>query len=251
MKKSIAAILMLIVILVMPVSFAVTYPNHTKDFYFNDFADVLSSETEQMIMETSVTLSEATGAQIVVVTIDSLDGQDIESYSTGLFREWGIGDEKKNNGLLLLVAIDDRRSRIEVGYGLEGALNDAKTGRIQDENLIANFQAGDYDAGIRGTYLKLAEEVYAEYNLSVEGLQSSKAYYSPVETKSDSEFTIFHLLIGIVVFILMILDLIFNRGRLTRLALYALARGSKGSSRGGGFGGGGGRSGGGGSSRSW
>ncbi len=251
MKKSITAILMLIVILVMPVTFAATYPKHTRDFYVNDFAEVLSSETEQMIIKTSAALSEASGAQIVVVTIDSLDGQDIESYSTGLFREWGIGDEKKNNGLLLLVAIDDRRSRIEVGYGLEGALNDAKTGRIQDEYLIGHFQAGDYDAGITGTYLKLAEEVYMEYDLNVDDLQSSKAYYNPVETKSDSEFTIFHLLIGIIVFILMILDMIFNRGRLTRLALYALARGSKGSSRGGGFGGGGGRSGGGGSSRSW
>lgn len=250
MKKSITAIMMLIVILVMPVTFAATYPDPTNDFYVNDFADVLSSETEQMIINTSAALADASGAQIVVVTIDSLDGQDIESYSTGLFREWGIGDEKENNGLLLLVAIDDRRSRIEVGYGLEGALNDAKTGRIQDEYLIANFQAGNYDDGVTGTYLRLAEEVYAEYDLNVDELKSSESYYSPVNTEQESEFTIFHLLFGIVIFILMILDLILNRGRLTRLVFFMIARNSKGSS-GGGFGGGGGRSGGGGSSRGW
>lgn len=236
----------------MPVSFAADYPKPTNDFFVNDFANILSRETEQKIIETSAKLSEATGAQIVVVTIKSLDGQDLESYATGLFRAWGIGDSKKNNGVLLLIALEERRSRIEVGYGLEGALNDAKTGRIQDDYLIGPFQAEDYDTGVTGTYLRLAEEVYREYDLDPSSITSLYGKYpvSPAR-EVEGELTIFHVFAGIIIFILFLIDIIFNRGRLTRFALYALARGSKSGGGRGGFSGGGGRSGGGGSSRGW
>lgn len=252
MKKRIWPIVLLLLVILMPVSFAVDYPEPTTDFFVNDFANILSGETEKYIVETSAALANETGAQIVVVTIKSLDGRDLESYATGLFREWGIGDATKNNGVLLLIALDERRSRIEVGYGLEGALNDAKTGRIQDDYLIGPFQAEDYDTGVTGTYLRLAEEVYREYNIDPSALTAQYGKYpsSPV-TEAEGEITIFHVFAGIIIFILVVLDLILNRGRLTRFALYALARGSKSGGGRGGFGGGGGRSGGGGSSRGW
>jgi len=135
LKKRIRAITLLVILLSLytPMTFAATYPQPTSNFYVNDFADILSADTEQAIMDASVPLAQQTGAQIVVVTIDTMDGQDIETYANTLFREWGIGDAKKNNGLLLLIAYEDRQSRVEVGYGLEGALNDGKTGRIQDD----------------------------------------------------------------------------------------------------------------------
>ena len=256
LKKRIASVVLigLLIALSLTVSFAASIPKPTSNFYVGDFADILSEETEQTIMNTSVPLAEATGAQIVVVTVDSLEGKDIESYAYDLFKDWGIGDAKKNNGLLLLIAYDDHRSRIEVGYGLEGALNDAKTGRIQDDYLIGNFQAGDYDAGVVGTYLKLAEEVYKEYGIDSSNLESSNLYYAPSEeTSNDSDsISLGEILIGIIVVIFIILDVIFNRGRVTRFMFYMAARSSRGSKGGGGgFGGGGGRSGGGGSSRSW
>lgn len=253
MKKRIVSttLLILLMSLSLSFSFAADIPKPTNNFYVNDFADILSDETEQTIMNTSVPLAEKTGAQIVVVTVDSLDGVDIESYAYDLFKSWGIGDAKKNNGLLLLIAYDDRRSRIEVGYGLEGALNDAKTGRIQDDYLIGNFQAGDYDGGVIGTYLKLAEEVFKEYEIDSSNLDSSSLYYMPSEETSSDSISIGEILIGIIVVIFIILDVIFNRGRVTRFVIYMAARSSKGGKGGGGFSGGGGRSGGGGSSRSW
>lgn len=250
----IAVLLVLLAIMIAPVTFGADYPSPTSNFYVNDFANILSKETEQSIMDTSVPLAEKTGAQIVVVTIDSLGGQDIESYARGLFNEWGIGDAKKSNGLLLLIAYGDRQSRIEVGYGLEGVLNDAKTGRIQDDYLIGNFQAGDYDEGVLGTYLKLAEEVYGEYELDTQALSNRNVYYYPVDERgvNRDRIGLGEILLGIIIVIIVILDIIFNRGRLTRFVLYTAARsGGRGSRGGGGFGGGGGRSGGGGSSRSW
>ena len=213
---------------------------------------VLSDETEQSIINTSASLAEASGAQIVIVTVPSLEGDSIENYAYELFKDWGIGDAKKNNGVLLILAIDDRKSRIEVGYGLEGALNDAKTGRIQDDFLIGHLQNENYDDAVMGTYLAIAEEVYREYNIDVSQLDDKSIYYDPVPSSSEGKITLPQIFLGIIVGIIILLDIIFNRGRLTRFIIYIAAHSSKGSrGGGGGFGGGGGRSGGGGSSRSW
>jgi uncharacterized protein len=78
-------------------------------------------------------LYDKTGSEAAVVVIDTTGDESIEEYANGLFREWGIGNKQKNNGVLLLVAVKDRKMRIEVGYGLEGILPDGKTGRIRDE----------------------------------------------------------------------------------------------------------------------
>ena len=251
MKKTIAALFILTMLLSMSVIYGQSYPSHTPEFYVNDYAGILSTETEEAIMKVSVPLAQETGAQIVVVTVDSLEGQDIESYALNLFREWGIGDATKNNGLLLLVSLNDRQSRIEVGYGLEGALNDAKTGRIQDDYLIGHFQEGNYDAGVIGTYLKLAEEVYIEYDLDAATITDQNVYYKPGTEEEEGKLTLFHVILIIIGIMLMMLDLIFNRGRITRVVLYMIVRNSGRGGGGGGFGGGGGRSGGGGSSRGW
>ena len=101
----------------------------TSDFYVNDNAGVLTRETKQYIMDTNVELQKKTGAQIVVVTVKSLNGMSIEDYAYQLFNSWGIGDKNKDNGLLLLCSYGDREFRVEVGYGLEGKLPDGKTDR--------------------------------------------------------------------------------------------------------------------------
>jgi uncharacterized protein len=84
-----------------------------------------------------------------------------------MLRQWKIGDKALNNGVLLLVAVGDRQSRIEVGYGLEGALNDAKVGQIQDEYFIPYFERGDYEQGIWDGYKAVMRVVYAEYGVAV------------------------------------------------------------------------------------
>lgn len=108
----------------------------TSKFYVNDYANLLTEDTKQYIIQTNQKLEEKTGAQIVVVTVQNLEGMTIEQYANELFRKFGIGDKDKNNGLLLLCSYQDRKFRVEVGYGLEGILNDGKTGRMQDEYII-------------------------------------------------------------------------------------------------------------------
>ncbi len=143
--------------------------SQTADFYVNDSAKVLDASLENYIISTNKSLYSQTGAQIVVVTINSLEGESLEEYANELFRQYGIGDKKKNNGVLMLLSIQDRKSRIEVGYGLEGALNDAKTGRIQDNYMIPYFKEDNWQDGIKNGYNAILSEVEKEYDVTVEG----------------------------------------------------------------------------------
>ncbi len=150
-----------------PVSATVVSPNDT--FYVYDGAQVLSEKTEQYILKTNQELESQTGAQIVVVTIPSLEGQVLEEYATNLFRQWGIGDSEKNNGLLLLCAVEDRLFRVEVGYGLEGDLPDGKTGRIQDAYIIPLLKENKFDEGIKNGYSAFLQAVAEVYDVSITG----------------------------------------------------------------------------------
>jgi len=239
----------------------VNYPTPNDNFFVNDFADVIDTETEWDIQNIAVQLHEKTTAQVVVVTINSLEGLSIEEYAVNLFRNWGIGTAEKNNGVLILVAIEDRWSRIEVGYGLEGALTDAETRRIQDGYMIPAFQEGDYSAGIKNGFLATVHKVYNEYGIDFEE-PDGEFVYEAGNSSSEGDSTITFL---ILVFIFLLIDWIFFRGRITKLLFLAFISGRNrgggghgggfsgggGFSRGGGFSGGGGRSGGGGSSRRW
>ena len=169
-NKTIFKILIIIAILlglICPISNAVVSP--TNEFYVNDYSNLLSRETKDYIIETNKKLHSSTGAQIVVVTIDSLQGQTLEIYATQLFREFGIGDKQKNNGVLLLLARKERKFKIEVGYGLEGILTDAKTGRIQDEYIIPYLKNDNWNDGIKNGFNAILEEVTNEYNINVGG----------------------------------------------------------------------------------
>ena len=151
----------------LPVSAAVVSPDDA--FYVYDGGQVLSQETEAYILKTGQELERKTGAQIVVVTIPSLEGQALEAYATELFRQWGIGDKEKNNGLLLLCAVEDRQFRVEVGYGLEGDLPDGKTGRMQDNYIIPLLREDKFDEGIKNGYNAFLQEIAAVYGVSITG----------------------------------------------------------------------------------
>ena len=140
----------------------------TKDFYVNDYADILSSETENFILNNSVNLATKTTAQIVVITVPSLEGESLEEYATDTFRKFEIGDKEKNNGLLILIALKERKCRIEVGYGLEDTLTDGKTGRIQDEYMIPYFKNDNFDEGILNGYKALYKEIAEKYNMETD-----------------------------------------------------------------------------------
>lgn len=230
-------------------SSAIDFPKPTLDFFVNDFAGVIDSTTEGQIQSASVRLYEKSKAQVVVVTIDSLEGEPLETYAMKLFREWGIGDIKENNGVLILISVKDRLSRIEVGYGLEGALPDGKTGRIQDNYMIPAFKEGDYSRGILGGFLAIIQEIYNEY-----GIEADTGHEQYVYREQDKGRDSKDLMVIIIIIIVLLIDWIFMKGSLTRFLIYSsfFNRGGGKSGRGGGgFSGGGGRSGGGGSSRGW
>ena len=148
-------------------SHAIEVVPQTADFYVNDAAGLLSQKTRKYIIDTNVALNKASGAQVVVVTVPDMGGAALEEYATTLFNQYGIGDKLKNNGLLLLLALKERKFRIEVGYGLEGVLNDSKTGRIQDVYMIPHFKKGEWDTGIRNGFNALVQEIQKEYGISV------------------------------------------------------------------------------------
>lgn len=145
--------------------------NPTSKFYVNDYAGILNNETENYIVNTNQSLQRKTGAQIVVVTVKNLEGKSLEEYATTLFRKFGIGDSKKNNGLLLLLALEERQFRVEVGYGLEGVLPDAKTGRIQDEYIIPYLKKNEWDKGVLNGYNAFLSIIAKEYGVQIENIE--------------------------------------------------------------------------------
>jgi uncharacterized protein len=230
-----------------------------------DQADLIDTATEDQIVALSSDLAAQTGAQVVVVTVTSLGGRPLEEYSLALFRSWGIGDAQKDNGVLLLVAYDDRKLRIEIGYGLEGRINDAKAGRIRDNDILPYFKQGDYLTGIRNGYFTLLAEVAAEYpGITISPYPESGGTDNPSGTTSEPMSPLMQTLLFIGVIVLLLIDWIFLHGAITRAILFSMVfrRGggsfgsggggsSSGGGGGGGFSGGGGSGGGGGASGGW
>ena len=232
---------------------AAALPAASSQFYCTDEADVITSQREDYYVSRSAALEAATGAQIVVATVNSLEGQDIEGYANSLFRAWGIGDQQKNNGLLILLAPNERQIRVEVGYGLEGRINDAKAGRLIDEYAYGYLADDEFDEGLYQLYNALLDEVYAEYGLETpDDVASPEA--SRISAGRDNGNAVGEI-IGVVILLIVI---ILSRGR---IFLFLGGRGGRGGRggfgggfsgggfSGGGFSGGGGSSGGGGASR--
>ena len=194
--RKIFGILLALCLLAVPVSAEVVSP--TSDFYVYDGAGVLSSATEQYIIAANRELEAKTGAQIVVVTVPSLEGQALEDYANELFRSWGIGDKEKNNGILLLCAVAERQFRVEVGYGLEGDLPDGKTGRMQDQYIIPPLKENNFDEGIKNGFSAFLQEVAAVYDAEITG--DAPVTYSD-EEELGSEFVVCLVIGWIVSFI--------------------------------------------------
>ena len=115
-----------------------------------DQANILPADMEVRLTDKLAALETSTGRQLVVATVPSLQGYEIEDYGYQLGRAWGIGQAKENNGALLLVAPNERRVRIEVGYGLEGVLTDALSNVILQERVLPKFRTGDMAGGVEG-----------------------------------------------------------------------------------------------------
>jgi uncharacterized protein len=134
----------------------------------NDYADMISPSTERQLEEELANLERTDSTQIVILTVPSLEGEDLEGFSIRVAESWQIGQrevggQRADNGAILLVARDDRAVRIEVGYGLEGRLTDLLSGRIVDYEIVPNFQAGRFDEGFVMGTRAMIEAVRGEY----------------------------------------------------------------------------------------
>jgi uncharacterized protein len=210
--------------------------------YVSDFAGVMSPADREATERLLTDLERSAGNQIAVVTVKSLDGGQIDDFATRLFERWGIGHKGRNDGILLLAAIEERKIRIEVGYGMEGHLPDAAAGRLIDQHVLPAFRLGDPSGGLRAGALALADVAAQAAGVEWSARSSPAAPPPPA-----------HIGWGHVVFLILVILVLIRYPWLFLLLLQ-----SSGSSRGGGgFGGGGfggfggGLSGGGGASRGW
>lgn len=128
-----------------------------------DNAALFATQDAEFLEKKLKILDDSTSNQIAVVTISTLGDYPIEEYAVKLFRSWGIGDKKKNNGILLLIAKEDRKIRIEVGYGLEGAIPDMIAQQIIDDILKPAFKRGAYFTGVDEATTILAKAAVGEY----------------------------------------------------------------------------------------
>jgi uncharacterized protein len=140
-----------------------------------DNANVIDPETEQKLGSIYLNLKQRADIEFAVVTIDTTGGQDIFEYSLAVYRGWGIGS-KTNDGFLLLIAVKDRKYYTQVGYHLEGDLNDGLVGELQRQYLVPQFKRGDYSKGVYDTVQAYVATLAEKRGFTVEGIDQSYAY---------------------------------------------------------------------------
>ena len=222
-----------------------------------DAANILSPVAKADLERKLADLEQKSRIQLVVATVPSLGGEEIEPYANALFRAWKLGEAKQNNGVLLLVAPKERRVRIEVGYGLEGTLTDAVSSLIIANAIAPRFKAGDFNGGVtRGV-----DDI-------ITALTTDSAEWKPkaADTRAEQNAPLLDSLAPLLIFlfILFVLSRMRRRGRGNVIFIPmgggfsgggfsggAAGGGFSGGASGGGFSGGGGSSGGGGASGSW
>ncbi len=160
----------------------------TKDYYVNDYAGVLSQQTKDYIITENIRLEEASGAQVVVVTVNDTEGLSLDEYTYRLFNDWGIGSKQKDNGVLLVLDIQGQDYHCLQGIGLENTLTTSTISRILQEDLEPDFAVANYDEGVRRTFDSLAAKVENAYGA---GGNSSSL--------SENNFLIYGLVILLII----------------------------------------------------
>jgi uncharacterized protein len=225
---------------------------HPTD-YVNDFAHVLDPTTVAQLDNICQQLDQKGHAQIAVVTVNSLDGSDIESYAVALYKQWGIGSKATDHGVLILLAVQDRKYRVEVGYGLEPILPDGKVGGFGRE-AVPLLRQNDYSGAVSLLTSRVADVIAQDAGIELTGarpLVPAQPRAQPGKQLTGKQI----LILGVILLIVLLTPL---RKVLFYFLLFG-GGGGGGGYGGGGFGGGGGgfggfgggSSGGGGASGSW
>ena len=130
----------------------------------HDEAHLLKTETIDLLEKNLKTYEDSTSNQIAILIVQSLDGDVLESYSLRVAEKWKLGQKEKDNGVLLLIAVEDHKMRIEVGQGLEGVVTDALSNRIIRNEIAPAFRRGDYDAGVTSGIIGIEKAIGGEYS---------------------------------------------------------------------------------------
>ncbi len=220
----------------------------------NDYADILNSKDEEKLEALLRDVEAKTSSQVALLTISSLQGENLEDYSLRVAQEWKLGQKEFDNGVLLLIAFNEKKIRLEVGYGLESIITDAKSGYIIRNYIVPGFKKGNFTGGITNGLLAISGLVTEEFEITDEQL----AKYNKQQKAGKRKQIPFGLIIFLFMFVFGGLGRGRKRGGLfTALFLGSMLSGggrSRGGSFGGGFGGfsgGGDGFGGGGASGGW
>lgn len=180
------------VLLLLLISFASRaqppIPEH-GGYWVHDEAHILSAQTKSELEKALKEERDTTSNQIAVLTIPSLEGDDIANYAVKVFEKWKLGQTKKDNGVLFVIAPNNRKVRIEVGYGLEGILTDAVASRIIRNEVAPFFKSNNFEAGVKAGTISIIQAIEGEY-------------------KQDSSSSLFHLsplIISIIIILIFIL----------------------------------------------
>ncbi len=204
-------LLLLLALVAAAPAAAQTFPDLTGRVV--DTAELLDTAQEQALAGRIEALEQESSRQLVVATVPDLQGYPIEDYANRLFRHWQLGQADANNGVLLLVAVAERRVRIEVGYGLEPILTDALSGQIIRNQITPRFRDGDYPGGIEaGT-----EAIIAQLQAPAEEAQARAAAAAAIQTadrdRGDGSMLPLFIWIGVVGLVLFALASRAARGR--------------------------------------
>ena len=253
-------------------------PNPTDNYYLDE-ENLLDESTKENINKTNRQLEDKTGSQVIVMTLPNPEGLEGNYYGTEIFNAWKIGDQKKDNGVLILLLMSDQEGQNQIniitGYGIEGRLNDGKIGRMIDSFMLDDLRDGNYSKALNEGFNAVVGEIAAEYDIELE--KDYKAYQDELANSNDGGISLKTILFMIIIFI--IISNIINKnnyrggggGGFRRRRRYTYPRfgpgwsswssssdswgsssfggGSSGGGFGGGFSGGGGSSGGGGAGR--
>ncbi len=154
--------------------------------YVSDYAGVISDNDKAVITSLATEIKKKSGAEIAVLTVETISPYgSIEEFSIDVAEKWGIGNKEKDNGVLIVLSTGDRIVRIEVGYGLEGALPDGKTGQIIDSYILPLFRQGNFSGGLKNGAVAVASVIAEEYQITVDNnslgiISSSSAQKRPV-----------------------------------------------------------------------
>jgi uncharacterized protein len=219
--------------------------------WVNDHAGILNQSERSLLSALANELERATSAEIAVVTLNTIGTTPIEEYAVDLFEKWGIGKKDKDNGLLILVAVNERQVRIEVGYGLEGVITDGLAGQIIREKIVPEFRQGNFGRGLLAAAATTANLIAKEAGVELRELGSI-----PRETYHIRQKSALESLLGNLIYFMFLFFIFGGRFFIFPLFFPFFGGGRYWSRGGGGFGGGfggfgGGLSGGGGASGSW